>query len=54
MFAEWELIGIPHRLTVGERGLKEGSVEYQNRKQPESEKWPEAEVVTQICTRLAK
>ncbi|MDR0634273.1 MAG: proline--tRNA ligase [Azoarcus sp.] len=31
MFADWELIGIPHRLTVGERGLKEGVVEYQAR-----------------------
>ncbi len=31
MFAEWELIGVPHRITVGERGLKEGQVEYQRR-----------------------
>ena len=29
MFADLELIGIPHRITVGERGLKEGKVEYQ-------------------------
>ena len=27
MFAEMELIGIPHRITIGERGLKEGNVE---------------------------
>ncbi|MDR1461774.1 MAG: proline--tRNA ligase, partial [Azoarcus sp.] len=32
MFADWELIGVPHRLTVGERGLKEGIVEYQARR----------------------
>jgi prolyl-tRNA synthetase len=32
MFADAELIGIPHRLTVGERGLKEGVVEYQPRR----------------------
>ncbi|MFN7571338.1 MAG: proline--tRNA ligase [Betaproteobacteria bacterium] len=32
MFADWELIGIPHRLTVGERGLKEGKVEYVERR----------------------
>lgn len=32
MFADWELIGVPHRLTVGERGLKEGMVEYQHRR----------------------
>jgi prolyl-tRNA synthetase len=28
MFADWELIGVPHRLTVGERGLKDGKLEY--------------------------
>jgi prolyl-tRNA synthetase len=27
MFADWELIGVPLRVTVGERGLKEGQVE---------------------------
>ncbi len=32
MFADWELIGVPHRVTVGERGLKEGVVEYVNRR----------------------
>jgi prolyl-tRNA synthetase len=32
MFAEMELIGIPHRLTIGERGLKEGKVEYLDRR----------------------
>ena len=31
MFADLELIGIPHRITVGERGLKDGKVEYQSR-----------------------
>jgi prolyl-tRNA synthetase len=31
MFADMELIGIPHRVTVGERGLKEGRLEYQHR-----------------------
>jgi prolyl-tRNA synthetase len=32
MFADMELIGIPHRIVVGDRGLKEGSVEYQGRR----------------------
>ena len=32
MFAEMELIGIPHRITIGERGLKDGNVEYVNRR----------------------
>jgi len=28
MFADLELIGVPHRITIGERGLKQGQVEY--------------------------
>ena len=32
MFADMELIGIPHRIVIGERGLKEGNVEYQGRR----------------------
>ena len=31
MFADMELIGIPHRVVVGERGLKQGKLEYQGR-----------------------
>ena len=32
MFADWELIGVPHRITLGDRGLKDGMVEYQHRR----------------------
>ncbi len=32
MFADWELIGVPHRITLGDRGLKEGVLEYQHRR----------------------
>lgn len=32
MFADWELIGVPHRVTIGDRGLKTGQVEYQHRR----------------------
>ena len=32
MFADWELIGVPHRVVVSERGLKDGTVEYQGRR----------------------
>ncbi len=32
MFADWELIGVPHRVVIGERGLKEGMLEYQGRR----------------------
>ena len=31
MFADLELMGVPHRVTIGDRGLKEGKVEYQSR-----------------------
>ena len=32
MFADWELVGFPHRIVVGERGLKEGKLEYKGRR----------------------
>jgi prolyl-tRNA synthetase len=32
MFADWELVGVPVRVTVGERSLKEGKVELQVRR----------------------
>ena len=38
MFADWELIGVPHRITIGDRGLKEGHVEYQHRRETEATK----------------
>ncbi|WP_341907272.1 proline--tRNA ligase [Polaromonas sp. YR568] len=36
MFADWELIGVPHRVTIGDRGLKEGKMEYQHRREAAS------------------
>ena len=44
MFADWELIGVPHRITIGDRGLKEGMVEYQHRRDKEATKVPLAEI----------
>ncbi|MES2509610.1 MAG: proline--tRNA ligase [Pseudomonadota bacterium] len=38
MFADWELIGVPHRVTIGDRALKEGQLEYQHRRDAESTK----------------
>ncbi len=38
MFADWELIGVPHRVTIGDRGLKEGQLEYQHRRDAASTK----------------
>lgn len=44
MFSEWELIGVPIRVTVGERGLKDGIVEVQARRESESTKLSLTEV----------
>ena len=38
MFADWELIGVPHRVTIGDRGLKDGHIEYQHRRDTEASK----------------
>jgi len=38
MFADWELIGVPHRITIGDRGLKDGQLEYQHRRDAASSK----------------
>ena len=40
MFADTELIGIPHRIVLGERGLKEGNVEYQGRREAQARHLP--------------
>ncbi len=47
-FADAELIGIPHRLVVGERGLKNDVVEYVNRRSGESEDIPLVTVVQKL------
>jgi len=44
MFADWELIGVPHRLVIGERGLKEGMLEYQHRRDTSATQVPLAQV----------
>ena len=45
MFADWELIGVPHRVTIGDKGLKDGMVEYQHRRNTEASKVAVAEVL---------
>ncbi len=52
MFAEMELIGIPHRITVGERGLKEGNVEYVNRRSMQTTSIPIAEAFAFVRAQL--
>jgi prolyl-tRNA synthetase len=52
MFADWELIGVPHRVVIGERGLKEGKLEYQGRRETAATPVPAAELVGFIQAKL--
>lgn len=54
MFADWELIGVPHRVVIGERGLKEGNLEYQGRRDAEATAVPVAGMVEFIKGKLAQ
>lgn len=53
MFADWELVGVPHRVVISDRGLKEGQVEYQGRRDAAATKLPLAEVIAHLKQRLA-
>lgn len=52
MFADMELIGIPHRITLGERGLKNGEIEYQGRRDAAASVWSLADAQKQITLKL--
>ena len=52
MFADLELIGIPHRITIGDRGLKEGKVEYQARRDTAATAVPVADIAAFIRERI--
>ena len=54
MLADQELIGIPHRVVIGDRGIKEGMVEYQHRRDAEATKVPLAQVAAFVRERLAR
>jgi len=54
MFADWELIGVPHRVVVGERGLKEGNLEYLGRRDEAASAVPVTEMVAFIKGKLGK
>jgi prolyl-tRNA synthetase len=53
MFAEWELIGPPLKITVGDRGLKDGIVELLGRSDADAARAPLADAVAQTLARLA-
>ena len=52
MFADWELIGVPHRVVISDRGLKEGQLEYQHRRDTAATKVPASEVFSFVKGRL--
>jgi len=52
MFADWELVGVPHRVVLSDRGLKEGQVEYQGRRDAEATKLALAEVLAHLKGKL--
>ena len=54
MFADWELIGVPHRITVGDRGLKENNVEYQHRRDEKATVVPVAVVAHLVKSKIVR
>jgi prolyl-tRNA synthetase len=54
MFADWELIGVPHRVVIGERGLKEGNLEYQGRRDAEASGVAVGDMLAFIKAKLGK
>ncbi len=52
MFADWELIGVPHRVVLGDKGLKDGIAEYQGRQDKEATKVAVAEVAAWVKARV--
>ena len=52
MFAESDLIGIPHRVVIGDRGLNEGKVEYKARNQSESQMIDFTDILSMLSANL--
>ncbi|MDX2478309.1 MAG: proline--tRNA ligase [Gammaproteobacteria bacterium] len=51
MFADMELIGIPHRIVIGERGLKNGFVEYKSRTEDEAQDIALSDITSHLVSR---
>lgn len=52
MLADVELIGIPHRLVIGDKGIESGTVEYRHRRATENEDWPVADVAARLKNKV--
>jgi prolyl-tRNA synthetase len=53
MFADWELIGVPHRITVGDKSLKDGQIEYQHRRDAAASRVAVAYAVAHVVGKLS-
>ncbi|BBP69260.1 proline--tRNA ligase [Pseudomonas sp. Seg1] len=53
-FADMELIGIPHRIVVSDRGLAEGNLEYKSRTEGEAQALPVADVLSFLQARIRR
>jgi prolyl-tRNA synthetase len=53
MFADWELVGVPQRVVISDRGLKEGQVELQGRRDAQADRVSVTEVARRLHERLS-
>jgi prolyl-tRNA synthetase len=54
MFADWELVGVPHRVVISDRGLKEGKLEYQGRRDAQASPLPAAEALSFLSAKVRR
>ena len=52
LLADSELLGIPHRIVIGDRGLKEGDVEYARRTDSEAQSVPVGDIAAHVAAQL--
>ena len=52
LLADSDLLGIPHRIVIGDRGLKEGNVEYARRTDSEAQSVPVSDIVAHVAAQL--
>lgn len=52
MFADMELIGIPHRVVIGERGLKDGQLEYKGRRETDATMIAQSDIIVMLKGKL--
>lgn len=52
MFADMDLIGVPHRLVIGERGLRKGVIEYKGRREERASELPRDRLLAELRQRI--